>query len=71
MPRHAFSNLTSNVMSPKKDINYCDHCHSPILHNKDNYAGTFDDYCCKRCNDAADVEWNAHNECDATESDLY
>lgn len=42
-------------------IGHCDHCNTPILDNSSNYAGTYDDYCCKRCNDEADVEWDAHN----------
>lgn len=43
-----------------KPIGHCDHCGAPIVSPKDNYAGSFDDYCCKRCNDAADVEWDRH-----------
>jgi len=53
MSRHAFSNLTSNVMSPKKDINKCDYC-ANIVTEENNCAGAFDDYCCKRCSDAAE-----------------
>ena len=33
--------------------NYCDYCGDSIVNEKENHAGAFDDYCCKRCDDAA------------------
>lgn len=45
----------------KAEIGKCDHCNTSVKDNNSNYAGAFDDYCCKTCNDAADVEWDRHH----------
>jgi len=35
-------------------INTCDYCSTSISDEMENYAGKNEDYCCKRCDDAAD-----------------
>ena len=37
----------------EENIHFCEYCGEEVT-PEDNYAGYFEEYCCKRCADAAD-----------------